>query len=84
MAQKISIWQPHRRFFEAGQHGNGVLVIILQFSLIFWPLAIKMARRFEEDLRVQDMLNSFAQANQDRFPLRPSKRFRHAGGAKVK
>jgi hypothetical protein len=51
---------PFERFFAAGFYGRGALVLLLQLSLVFWPLAIRMARQFEEARGVQKFLDQLA------------------------
>lgn len=81
MARKSSIWQPYRGFFEAGRIGTGFLVLLMQLSLVFWPLAIRLSRQLDEERNVQHMLNAIAQD----YPVGPErmsskKRFRHVRG----
>jgi hypothetical protein len=51
---------PFRRFFAAGMYGRGALVLLLQMSLVFWPLALRMARQHEEARGVQKVLDQLA------------------------
>ncbi len=48
-------------------------MLLLQLTLVFWPLAIKMARNFDEARNVQAFLDTLAA----RYPAAPGpKRFR--------
>ena len=51
---------PFERFFAAGLYWRGSWVLLLQLSLVFWPLAIRMARQYEEARGVQKYLDQLA------------------------
>jgi len=69
---------PFRVFFEAGLIGQGILVLLLQLSLVFWPLAVRRARHFQECAGVQRLLDAFSQSHHARSGpyAEPVKRFR--------
>jgi len=58
----------------------GVLALVMQLSLIFWPLASKWARGTVDQSNIERMLAELSEAN--RAPVdpyaQPLKRFRQA------
>jgi hypothetical protein len=69
------IFWPCRIFFEAGKARTGLVVLMLQASLIGWPLAVRMARRFMKPREVTAMLDAFSRRYAQRQNL-PMKAFR--------
>ncbi|OYV32812.1 MAG: hypothetical protein B7Z80_25855, partial [Rhodospirillales bacterium 20-64-7] len=61
-----------------GQALRAAGLLLLQASLVFWPLAIRMARQQEEARSVQKMLDdlSYHHEGHARLPRFPAKRFR--------
>ena len=60
MAHEDRVFRPYRTFLAAGLWGRAILVLLLQLSLIFWPLAVRMARNFSDARGVQNLLNEFS------------------------
>ena len=75
----------HRRalpcaiFFAEGQIFKGLAALLMQISLILWPLAARWAERSAESFGVEKLLAELAQAH--RAPVDPyappAKKFRH-------
>ena len=78
MANKYGVFLPCRTFFAAGLYGRAILVLLLQLSLIFWPIAIRLARNFNEARGVQNLLNEFSYRYHvlEGYRGTPAKRFR--------
>ncbi len=79
MPAKISALLPCVTFFSAGRIADGAANLLMQLSLVAWPLAVHWARQFNEQRYVNRMLNEFSAA----YPLplqsaKPGKRFRGA------
>jgi hypothetical protein len=60
MTKQTRMFRPFERFFATGRYGRGALVLLLQISVVFWPLAIKMARQYEEARGVQKFLDELS------------------------
>ncbi len=58
----------------------GLLALVMQVSLVFWPLATKWARGMVDQSNIERMLAELSEAN--RVPVdpyaQPMKRFRQA------
>jgi len=60
MINRARMLRPYGSFFAAGQYGRGSWVMVLQLTLVFWPLAVKMARNFDEARSVQEFLDTLS------------------------
>jgi hypothetical protein len=80
MSNNMDVWFPCGSFFAAGRYGAGFIALMLQLSLILWPLAIKWARGQHEQTQIERMLTALSEAH--RPPVdpyaRPLKTFRKA------
>jgi hypothetical protein len=71
---------PCATFFGEGRTAMGVLVLLLQATLVFWPLAARLARRETERTGIEELLNELSEANrkpEDAYRY-ADKRFRQA------
>jgi hypothetical protein len=71
-------------FFAAGRVMTGLLVLLMQASLVLWPAAYSMARQLNESSAIDRILSELAAAYQlpaDGVHHPPRKRFRTAEGA---
>jgi hypothetical protein len=77
-APRVNIFFPSGGFFGAGQSGRGVLLLLLQASLIFWPMAVRIARAQADHAGTQRMLDELARSHQPALGMSgaPAKRFR--------
>jgi hypothetical protein len=67
-------------FFRAGRVVPGIGVLLLQLSLIFWPVANRMARELNERSGVERLLAELSERHRppaDHY-AKPKKRFRQA------
>jgi hypothetical protein len=62
MREKVNILLPCVTFFSAGETVDGVVNLLMQATLFFWPLAVHWARQFRGDRAVIMLLNEFAAA----------------------
>jgi hypothetical protein len=80
MRLKLDVWFPCASLFARGRIALGLLALVMQMSLIFWPLASKWARGSADQSNVERMLAELSEAN--RVPVdpyaQPLKRFRQA------
>ncbi len=78
MTSKSYVWLPCAVFFSAGLMTFGVLTLLMQCSLVFWPLASRMARLVGEKSGVERMLAELSETHRVKVDpyARPSKRFR--------
>lgn len=80
MAFKMVVLMPCASFFESGRVADGVLALLMQLSLVFWPKAIAWARSTADSSAIDRMLQEFS--NTHRVPVdqyaAPAKRFRQA------
>lgn len=71
---------PCSAFFNEGRFFVGLVVLLMQVSLVFWPLAIRWARNLHERSGVERMLYELSETH--RLPAdpyaAPMKRFRQA------
>jgi len=79
MPAKVNALLPGVTFFSAGRPASGLGNLFLQATLVFWPLAVHWARRFDAARGVSRLLHEFA----DTYPVplqraKPGKRFRGA------
>jgi hypothetical protein len=57
------LWFPAGRFFVDGRIAVAVVLLFLQATLIFWPLAVSIARRQVARLSVERLLTQLADAH---------------------
>ncbi len=77
-ARPVSVLFPSGIFFGAGQPGRGMLVLLMQVTLIFWPMAVRIARAQIDHAGTQRMLDELARSHQPALGMSgaPAKRFR--------
>ncbi len=81
MKQKTSILFPCARAFAAGLYGRGLMLLAMQASLVLWPAAAQMARKFDEAEGVQSLLDTLSEQHRRAAPAgMPQKRFRAKAG----
>ncbi len=61
MTNRMVNYFPCATFFRTGHTGSGLLALVMQLSVVFWPSAIRMAREHGEKLGVQKMLTHFSE-----------------------
>ncbi len=70
-------WLPCRLFFSAGRTKLGVITLLMQLSLVLWPLASDWARQFARDTDLEKRLDELVKDY--RLPTahlhQPKKRF---------
>lgn len=62
MRLKVYALAPCATFFAAGRTGGGLLALLLQISLVGWPLAYRMARQIGDDHAVERKLSELSAA----------------------
>jgi hypothetical protein len=73
------LWFPAGRFFNDGRLGFALVLVALQATIVFWPLAVSLARRHMERLGVERLLAELAEAHRPNFDeALPMKSFRKA------
>lgn len=67
-------------FFNEGRVVMGIAVLLLQLSVVFWPLAVQLGRRKYEQTGIDKLLTEFSEAHQSALDpySRPVKKFRGA------
>jgi hypothetical protein len=77
---KVNILLPCVTFFSAGRGAAGLLNLLMQATIVLWPLAYIWARHFNRADGVRRVLTDFSQTYE--IPrsahVRPSRRFRQA------
>ncbi len=80
MSDWSQTYLPCAVFFRAGRVFSGIGVLLLQLSLVFWPVASRMARGMNEQSGVERLLAELSERH--RLPAdpygKPAKRFRQA------
>lgn len=80
MHLRLDVWLPCASFFASGRMVLGLLALVMQMSLVLWPLASKWARGTVDQSNIERMLAELSEAN--RVPVdpyaQPLKRFRQA------
>jgi len=76
MALKSSDLVPCVSFFSAGYIGRGILALIMQLSLVFWPVAARWARALNSRAQVNRLLAHFAETHRLDPYAQPAKKFR--------
>jgi hypothetical protein len=73
------LWFPAGRYFSDGRFAFALILLVLQATIVFWPLAIAMARRHMERLGVERLLAELAEAHRPVTSVdMPRKSFRKA------
>jgi hypothetical protein len=78
MGLKLSDLLPCASFFAAGRTGRGIVTLLMQLSLIFWPVAASWARELSGRAEVNRMLAQFAETHRVDPYAQPVKKFRRA------
>jgi len=65
-------------FFSAGRPAFGIITLLMQLSLIFWPAAAIFARRAGSNPDVDRKLAEFAEVHKVDPYAKPAKKFRQA------
>ncbi len=47
-------------FFKAGKTGAGIATLLMQLSILFWPVAIAMARTARKQSAIETILADYA------------------------
>jgi hypothetical protein len=76
MGIKSSDFLPCASFFAEGRTAAGILALIMQMSLIFWPSAAVWARKVAVRSDVDRVLAHFAETHRVDPYLQPTKKFR--------
>jgi hypothetical protein len=78
---KYVAWLPCRLFFAAGRPKLGVIALLMQLSLVLWPLASDWARQFARDSDLEKRLDELVRDYRlpADHPHLPKKRFATAG-----
>jgi hypothetical protein len=80
MSNWSQTYLPCAVFFRAGRILPGIGVLLMQISLVFWPMASRMARGMNEQSAVERLLAELSERH--RLPVdpyaKPAKRFRQA------
>jgi len=66
---------PCMPFFVQGRAASGIINLLLQCSILFWPLAIYQAHRFTERQGALLLLKEFSAAYGIKSPLPPRARY---------
>jgi hypothetical protein len=78
MLRKMDVWLPCTSFFAVGRIPSGFLALVMQISLILWPLATRWARGIGDQSNIERVLAELAETHRvptDPYPM-PQKRFR--------
>jgi len=79
MRSKVNFLLPCATFFAAGRGFAGAGLLLMQASIILWPVAYRMARQLNEanavDMKLNELSSTYKLPNHVRFAT-PSKRFR--------
>jgi hypothetical protein len=69
---------PCLTFFAAGRLARGLLILLMQVTVLFWPTAARMAREFDEARLLDRMLTEISQSYKlpDSLHARARRRFR--------
>jgi hypothetical protein len=78
MGLKSSDLLPCASFFAVGRIGRGIVTLVMQLSLIFWPVAASWARELNSRTEVNRMLAQFSEAHRVDPYGQPAKKFRRA------
>jgi hypothetical protein len=76
MGLKSSDLIPCASFFAEGRTAAGILALLMQMSLIFWPTAAVWARRVNDRSGVDRILAEFAEVHRVNPYMQPAKKFR--------
>jgi TM2 domain-containing membrane protein YozV len=78
MGLKWSDLVPCVSFFAAGRPVAGIVTLLMQLSIIFWPAAAIWARRAGRNPDVDRKLAEFAEVHKVDPYMQPAKKFRQA------
>ncbi len=85
MSRNVSVLSPCVTFFLAGRTSAGLLNLMMQITLLLWPIAFAWARHFNRAAGVRRVLTGFSITY--KVPrsahVRPRKRFRRADLSEV-
>jgi hypothetical protein len=79
MSERVNALLPCVTFFAAGRRVEGFVNLLMQVTLVLWPVAVQWARQIQEARVINRLLDEFADAY--RVPVqraKPGKRFRGA------
>jgi len=73
MMLTVYTWFPCRLFFAAGRMKLGIIALLMQMSLVFWPMASDWARQFSRDADLEKRLDELVRdyrlpVTEDRLP----------------
>jgi hypothetical protein len=78
---KVNVLLPCATFFAAGKGLAGAIALLMQASVVLWPVAYRMARQLNEadavDRKLSELSSTYKLPNHAIFAA-PSKRFRQA------
>jgi len=74
---KAVTWLPCSLFFAAGRTMLGITVLLMQLSVVLWPVASSWARQFVRETQMEKRLDELVRDYRVALPLdgQPSKRF---------
>lgn len=79
MNSSSALWFPAGRFFNDGRVAFALILLVMQATIIFWPLAISIARRQMNRLGVERLLAELSDAYRPASATSgPGKSFRKA------
>lgn len=75
---RIKSWvlSPCGAFFSAGHVFSGIIALLMQLSLIFWPSAASWSRRFQDRSQVENLLEELSKTHRiapDPYATAPKK-----------
>ncbi len=60
MADEISILFPSKSFFAAGQYAQAAALVLLQLTIVLWPVSVRLARNHAEARGAQRLLDDMS------------------------
>jgi hypothetical protein len=69
------LWRPWAGAYAERRFGLAALIIFMQISLVFWPVAVRLARRVELAREKQRLLDILAEVH---APPRPERKLKTA------
>jgi hypothetical protein len=78
MDLRVSDFVPCVSFFTAGRAVAGIVALLMQLTLVFWPAAAIWARRAANNPDVDRKLAEFAEVHKVDPYMKPAKKFRQA------
>ncbi|WP_298282775.1 hypothetical protein [Acidocella sp.] len=70
---------PCAKFFADGRTGAGLVALLMQATIVLWPLAARWAAQAHERLRIERLLDELSESNLpavDPYASAPRKKFR--------